>query len=100
MDVIAWAGLLVSWFLVLLMVKYVFIALRVLKQIRRLAEMSRDAAVALTANLAEADAFAEVARLAADLPAAVRGLPQAQRSGITGTAMRSSLSPGIGGRTR
>jgi surface polysaccharide O-acyltransferase-like enzyme len=98
MDVIAWAGLVVSWFLLLLMVKYVFIALRVLKQIRRLAEMSRDAAVALAANLAEADAFGEVARLAADLPAAVRVLPQ--RSGITGTAMRSSLSPGIGGRTR
>jgi HAMP domain-containing protein len=95
MDVIAWAALLLSWLLILLVVKYAFLTLRVLKQIRRLAEMSRDAAVSLGANLADADAFAEVERLAAELPRAVQGLP---RSRIASIPSRSSVSPGIGGR--
>jgi hypothetical protein len=95
MDVIAWVALLFSWLLILLVVKYAFLTLRVLKQIRRLAEMSRDAAVSLGANLAGADAFAEVERLAAELPGAVQGLP---RSRIASIANRSSVSPGIGGR--
>lgn len=96
MDVIAWAALLLSWLLIVLVVKYVFLTLRVLKQIRRLVEMSRDAAVNLGANLADADAFAEVERLAAELPRAVQGLPR--RSRVASTAIRSSVSPGIGGR--
>jgi HAMP domain-containing protein len=96
MDVIAWIALLVSWLLILLVVKYVFITLRVLKQIRRLAEMSRDTALSLGANLADAAAFTEVERLAAELPRAVQRLPH--RSRVASNAMRSSVSPGIGGR--
>ncbi len=47
MDVVAWAGLVLSWIGLVFLVKLVFIVLRVLKQIRRLAEMTRDAAAHL-----------------------------------------------------
>jgi hypothetical protein len=71
-DVIAWTGLVVSWLLLLLVMKFVFLVLRVLKQTRRLAEMSRDAAVRLEHNLSDDEAFAALEALAAQLPDAVR----------------------------
>lgn len=95
MDVIAWGGLVVSWVLLLLVVKFVFLVLRVLKQTRRLAEMTRDSAVHLSHNVSDDDAFAELEILAAQLPEAVRGLP---RGAAAVRPRRSSLSPGIGGR--
>ncbi len=95
MDVVAWVGLVVSWLLLLLVVKFVFVVLRVLKQARRLAEMSRDAAVALAGNVSDEDSFAELERLAEQLPGAVRGLP---RRGAAAQPRVSSISPGIGGR--
>jgi type VI protein secretion system component VasK len=94
-DVIAWVGLVVSWLLILLVVKFVFIVLRVLKQTRRLAQMSSDAAVQLADNLADEEAFAEFELLAAQLPQAVRGLP---RGAAPARRRGSSVSPGIGGR--
>ncbi len=95
MDVLAWVGLAVCWLLVLLVIKFVFLALRVLKQTRRLAEMTRDAAVGLAGNLSDHGAFAELEVLAAQLPEAVRGLP---RGVVAAPPRRSSLSPGIRGR--
>ncbi|MDP9420508.1 MAG: hypothetical protein M3P53_10240 [Actinomycetota bacterium] len=94
MEVFAWVGLLVSWLLLLLVMKFVFLVLRVLKQVRRLAQMSRDAAVHLADNLSD-DAFAELELLAAQLPEAVRQLP---RSAAAARPSTSSVSPGIGGR--
>jgi HAMP domain-containing protein len=94
-EVLAWAGLILSWIGLLFLVKLVFISLRVLKQIRRLAEMTRDAAAHLADNLAGEQAFDELEQLAAELPSAVRGIARAA------TAARpnvSSLSPGIPGR--
>ncbi len=96
MEVLAWAGLVVSWLLVLLVMKFVFLVLRVLKQTRRLAEMSRDAAVRLADNLSDDEAFAALEALAAQLPEAVRGLP---RDAAAARPRVSSLSPGLGGRT-
>jgi uncharacterized membrane protein YcjF (UPF0283 family) len=95
MEVVAWAGLVLSWIGLLFLVKLVFIVLRVLKQIRRLAEMTRDAAAHLADNLAGEQAFDELEQLAAELPSSVRGIAAAA------TAARpnvSSLSPGIPGR--
>lgn len=94
MDVIAWTGLVVSWLMVLLVMKFLSLFLRVLKQTRRLAEMSQDAAVALRDNLSDAEAFAALEALAAHLPEAVRGLPK----GAAARPRVSSLSPGLGGR--
>ncbi len=90
-----WIGLVACWLLVVLVLKFVFLVLRVLKHTRRLAQMSRDAAVGLADNLSDDEAFAELELLAAQLPEAVRGLPRgaaAVRPGV------SSVSPGIGGR--
>ncbi len=95
MDVLAWVGLVVSWLMIVFVMKFVFIVLRVLKQARRLAEMTRDASVSLAANVADDEAFAELELLAAQLPQAVRGLPP----GAPGARPRvSSVSPGFGGR--
>ncbi len=95
-EVVAWAGLVVSWLLVLLVIKFVFLVLRVLKQARRLAEMSRQAAVGLDDNLSDDEAFAALEVLAAQLPDAVRGGP---RGAAAARPRTSSLSPGLGGRT-
>ena len=94
MDVLAWVGLVVSWLLLVLVVKTVFIVLRVLKQARRLAEMVRDAAVSLAANVSDDEAFAQLELLAGQLRPAVRGLP----GGARDVSPRiSSVSPGLGG---
>jgi hypothetical protein len=94
-EVVAWAGLLLSWIGLLFLVKLVFMCLRVLKQIRRLAEMTRDAAAHLADNLAGEEAFAELELLADQLPRAVRGIP----SEAAAARLRvSSLSPGLPGR--
>ncbi|MBW3557829.1 MAG: hypothetical protein KY454_12930 [Actinobacteria bacterium] len=95
MDVIAWIGLAVSWLLVLLLVKFVFIVLRVLKQTRRLAQMSRDAAEGLADNLSNDTVFTELELLAAQLPEAVAGIP---RGAAAARPNVSSVSPGLGGR--
>ncbi len=95
MDVVAWAGLVLSWIGLLFLVKLVFMCLRVLKQIRRLAEMTRDAAAHLADNLAGEEAFAEVELLADQLSAAVRGLP---RGASAARPRVSSLSPGVPGQ--
>ncbi len=95
MNVVAWAGLVLSWIGLLFLVKLVFICLRVLKQIRRLAEMTRDAATHLADNLAGEEAFAEVELLADQLSAAVRGLPTGASAARPSV---SSLSPGVPGR--
>lgn len=95
MRVIAWLALVGSWLLIVLVLKYVFIVLRVLKQIRRLAEMSRDAAVQLAANVAGAESLAELELLAERLPVAVRALPPWAAEAKPPV---SSVSPGLGGR--
>ncbi len=95
MEVLAWVGIVGSWLLLLLVMKLVFLVLRVLKQTRRLAEMSRDAVVHLAENLSDDGAFAELERLAAQLPDAVRGLPRRAADTRPGV---SSVSPGLGGR--
>ncbi len=95
MEVLGWVALVTSWFLLILVLKFVFLVLRVLKQTRRLAEMSRDAARHLMDNLADEQAFIELERLAEQLPDAVRGLP---RGGVAASSRVSSVSPGIGGR--
>lgn len=92
MTVLAWVGLVVSWLLVTLVVKLVFVALRVLKHTRRLAEMSRDAAVRLADNVSDVDGFAELEVLAARLPDAVRGLP---RGAADAQPNVSSVSPAL-----
>ncbi len=94
MEVLAWVGLVVSWLLLVLVVKAVFIVLRVLKQARRLAEMVRDAAVSLAANVSDDKAFAELELLAGQLGPAVRGLP---RGASDVSPKISSVSPGLGG---
>jgi hypothetical protein len=94
-EVVAWAGLILSWIGLLFLVKLVFISLRVLKQIRRLAEMTRDAAKHLAENLTGEEAFGELELLAAQLPAAVRGMPP---DAAAARPRVSSLSPGIPGR--
>jgi HAMP domain-containing protein len=96
MDVVAWVGLVVSWLLLVLIVKLVFVALRVLKNIRRLAEMTRDAARHLSDNVGDDEALARFEVLAGALAQAVRGLPantDAPRARV------SSVSPGVGGQT-
>jgi hypothetical protein len=95
MDVVAWAGLVLSWIGLVFLVKMIFIVLRVLKQTRRLAEMTRDAAVHLADNLAEEAAFGELELLLEQLAPAVRALPPGASAA---RARVSSLSPGIGGR--
>ncbi len=92
MDVLVWVGLVVSWLSLLLVLKFVFLVLRVLKQARRLAEMSRDAAVGLAQNVSSEESFAELELLAAQLPRAVEGLP---RGAAAGRPPASSVSPGI-----
>jgi type VI protein secretion system component VasK len=95
MAVVAWAGLVLAWIGLLLLVKLVFMCLRVLKQIRRLAEMTRDAAAHLADNLAGEEAFAELEVLAEQLASAARGLP----AGVSAARPRvSSVSPGVPGR--
>lgn len=97
MDVVAWVGLITSWLALVLLVKFVFLVLRVLKQTRRLAEMTRDAAVHLADNLCDEQAFAQFERLWAELPSAVRGLPRGWHAARPNV---SSLSPGIEGGFR
>jgi HAMP domain-containing protein len=94
-EVVAWVGLVVSWVALVLLAKFVFLVLRVLKQTRRLAEMTRDAAVHLAENLTDDVALAEFELLAAQLPHALRGLPRAAAAPRPNV---SSLSPGIGRR--
>jgi hypothetical protein len=91
-EVVAWIGLGASWLGLLLVVKLVFMVLRVLKQIRRLAEMTRDAARYLADNVADTSAFAELELLAAALTAAVRRLPV---SAEDQAPRMSSVSPGL-----
>jgi hypothetical protein len=93
-DVVTWAGLVLSWIGLIFLVKLVFMCLRVLKQIRRLAEMIRDAAAHLADNLAGEESFGELELLAQQLEAAVRGLPPGARAAAPRV---SSLSPGIPG---
>ncbi len=95
MDVLVWVGLVVSWLLAVLVIKFVFLVLRVLKQARRLAEMSRDAAVGLAENVSSDESFAQLEVLAAQLPQALRGLP---RGAAAARPPASSVSPGIEGR--
>jgi len=70
-------------------------AMRVLKQIRRLAQMTRDAAAHLAGNLAGEESFAELELLAVQLTSAVRGIPP---EAATVRARVSSISPGVPGR--
>jgi hypothetical protein len=93
-DVVAWAGLVLSWIGLVFLVKLVFIVLRVLKQTRRLAEMTRDAAAHLAENLTGDEAFGELELLAAQLPDAVRNMPAGSAAARPNV---SSLSPGIRG---
>ena len=92
MEVVAWIGLGASWLGLLLILKLVFMVLRVLKQIRRLAEMTRDAARHLGDNVADTSAFAELELLAAALVGAVRRLPV---SADDDGPVMSSVSPGL-----
>jgi hypothetical protein len=94
-DVVTWAGLVLSWIGLLFLVKLVFICLRVLKQIRRLAEMTRDAATHLADNLTGEEEFGDLELLADQLAGAVRGLPPVARASRPRV---SSLSPGSRGR--
>lgn len=92
MEVVAWGGLVTCWLALLLILKLVFMTLRVLKQIRRLAEMTRDAATAVRDNVSQPQAFAELELLAAALAGAVRRLPvSADDEG----PRVSSVSPGL-----
>jgi HAMP domain-containing protein len=94
-EVVAWVGLLGSWLALVVILKLVFLMLRVLKQIRRLVEMTRDAARHLADNVDDEQAFAEFELLLGELPDAVGRLP------LRAAAARpnvSSLSPGIAGR--
>lgn len=93
MEVVAWAGLVLSWIGLVFLVKLLFISLRVLKQIRRLAEMARDAAVGLADNLADEERLAEMERLAGELTDAVAGLPS---GAAAARPYVSSISPGVG----
>ena len=92
MEVVAWIGLVTSWLALLLILKLVFMVLRVLKQIRRLTEMTRDAARNLADNVADTSAFAELELLAAALTGAVRRLPIAAEDEAP---RMSSVSPGL-----
>lgn len=80
------------WLALLLILKLVFMTLRVLKQIRRLAEMTRDAARHLADNVADTSAFAELEQLAGALTGAVRRLPV---SADDQAPRMSSVSPGL-----
>lgn len=95
MEVVAWVGLVVSWLLLVLIVKLVFVALRVLKNMRRLAEMTRDAARNLADNVSDNEAFARLELLAGRLAQAVGRLPA---SSDVARPRVSSVSPGLGGR--
>ncbi len=95
MDVVAWSGLVLSWIGLVFLVKLVFMCLRVLKQIRRLVEMTRDAAAQLCENLQGEKAFEELELLAQQLPEAVRGIPV---GAAAAPPTVSSLSPGVPGR--
>lgn len=92
MEVVAWIGLVTSWLALLLILKLVFMTLRVLKQIRRLAEMTRDAARHLGDNVSDMQAFAELELLAASLVGAVRRLPVSVEDQAP---LMSSVSPGL-----
>lgn len=92
MEVVAWVGLVTSWLVLLLILKLVFMILRVLKHIRRLAEMTRDAARHLGDNVGDTQSFAELELLAAALVGAVHRLPvSADDEG----PLLSSVSPGL-----
>jgi HAMP domain-containing protein len=95
-EVVAWVGLLVSWLGLLVILKLVLITLRVLKQIRRLAEMTRDAARHLADNVADERAFTELELLAGGLAQAIRRLPL---SADDVAPRMSSVSPGLGVRS-
>lgn len=95
MDAVAWVGLITSWLALLVILKLVFLMLRVLKQIRRLEEMTRDAARHLADNVCDEEAFAEFELLLAELPDAVRRLPPGAAASRPNV---SSVSPGISGR--
>jgi hypothetical protein len=95
MEVVAWAGLVLSWIGLVFLVKLVFMCLRVLKNIRRLAQMTRDAAFHLAGNLAGEESFAELELLAVQLTSAVRGIPP---EAAAARPTVSSISPGVAGR--
>jgi hypothetical protein len=94
-EVVAWAGLVLSWIGLIFLVKLVFMCLRVLKQIRRLAQMTRDATAHLADNLAGEESFGELERLAEQLTSAVQAIP---REAAVARPRVSSISPGIPGR--
>jgi hypothetical protein len=94
-EVVGWAGLVLSWIGLLFLVKLVFMCLRVLKQIRRLAEMTRDAAAHLADNLAGEKSLGELEQLAEQLTSAARGIPP---EAAAARPRVSSISPGIPGR--
>jgi hypothetical protein len=94
-ELFAWVGLVVSWLMLALILKFLLVVLRILKNIRRLAEMSRDTAVALAVNVADDEGFAQAATLAEQLPRAVQPLATGADLPVPYT---SSVSPGIGGR--
>lgn len=87
MDAVAWIGLVASWLAVVLILKLLVVALRVLKNIRRLAELSLEAATAMSTNLSAADRFAELDDLSEQLGDAGRALGSA-------TAGLSIVGPG------
>ncbi|MBW3619798.1 MAG: hypothetical protein KY461_06095 [Actinobacteria bacterium] len=91
-DVVAWVGLLGSWVALLAILKLVFLTLRVLQELRQLADMTRDAARQLADNVADEQAFAALEQLAGGLAGAVRGLPL---SAAARPPRVSSLSPGL-----
>lgn len=95
MNVLAWLGLVVSWLLLALVLKFVILVLRVLKDIRLLAQMTRDTAVLLADHVCDDETFAQLELLARQLPDAVRGLPAAAAAVSPPV---SSVSPGLGGR--
>jgi hypothetical protein len=92
----AWVGLVVSWLLVAMILKFLIVVLRILKNIRRLAQMTRNTAVALADNVSDEATFVRLVELAEQLPRAVR--PLAGRTAVA--PRRSSVSPGVGGRAR
>lgn len=95
MEVVAWAGLVLSWIGLVFLVKLVFMCLRVLKNIRRLAQMTRDAAAHLAGNLAGEESFAELELLAVQLTSAAQGIPP---EAAAARPKVSSISPGVAGR--
>lgn len=77
MEAVAWIGLVGSWLALILILKLLVVALRVLKNIRRLAELTLDAATGMSTNLAGADRSAELDDLSAQLADAGRALASA-----------------------